>query len=60
LVENAIKHGIAKSEEGGTIFIQTQIDNTQQLCIQIGNTGKLDISSKDANSLGFGLHATKQ
>lgn len=60
LVENAIKHGIAKSEKGGTIFIHTHIDNAQQLCIQIGNTGKLDISSKDANSLGFGLHATKQ
>lgn len=59
LVENAIKHGISKLEQGGDIHIKTFIQN-HQLCIELINTGSLDTESKNENSLGFGLSSSLQ
>jgi LytS/YehU family sensor histidine kinase len=43
LVENAIKHGIEPSENGGTVFLQASIDNNK-LMILVRDTG---VSIKD-------------
>lgn len=59
LVENAIKHGISKLEQGGDIHINTSIQN-QQLRIELNNTGSLDTQSKHDHSLGFGLSSSIQ
>lgn len=59
LVENAIKHGISKLEAGGTIYIKTNVIG-ENLHIEIINTGSLDNSHKNENSLGFGIQSTKQ
>jgi two-component system, LytTR family, sensor kinase len=54
LVENAIKHGIGKSVNPGTIkIIAKEVDNLFYL--QVVNTGKLDMT-KDHE--GFGLQST--
>lgn len=59
LVENAIKHGISKSENGGHILMQTGIKD-DIVWIEITNTGILEEAAKHENSLGFGLHSTRQ
>ncbi len=59
LVENAIKHGISKSENGGHILMQTGIKD-DIVWIEITNTGFLEENAKHENSLGFGLHSTRQ
>lgn len=58
LVENGIKHGIAKQTEGGEIFISTLIENSN-LKIKINNTGQLN-EGLFKQSKGFGLSNTKQ
>lgn len=56
LVENAIKHGISKSVQGGILKLQSQITG---LChrITIRNTGQLQEASAEG---GFGLQSTRQ
>jgi len=54
LVENAIKHGISKRINGGTIKIISRIsENNFELIIQ--NTGNLNTENKD----GFGFKSTR-
>lgn len=50
LVENAIKHGISKSQSGGWLKIRSRIDD-QQLQLTVINEGQLI----PANSQGLGL-----
>ena len=59
LVENAIKHGISALEQGGRIHIQSKFEHPI-LWLEIINTGKLQPSKKNENSLGFGLNSTRQ
>jgi two-component system, LytTR family, sensor kinase len=55
LVENAIKHGISKQVNGGTVKIMSDFrDNFHQLVIR--NTGQLNGSQ---NADGFGLASTR-
>lgn len=58
LVENGIKHGIAKRTNGGEILVSTKSENSN-LIINIKNTGQLE---KDLlkQSNGFGISNTKQ
>lgn len=51
LVENAAKHGIANLKNGGRIIL-TINKQTDQLLIEVRNTGKLEIS-KDSTQLGL-------
>jgi LytS/YehU family sensor histidine kinase len=55
LVENGIKHGISKLEEGGIIKISASVDNAY-LLIDIENTGQLQ---QVYNKNGFGIAGTK-
>jgi hypothetical protein len=52
LVENAIKHGIAKLMKGGVIKITTLINN-KTLQITITNSGKLNEDSKPDTGIGI-------
>lgn len=54
LVENAIKHGISKQEEGGLIRIEIEIED-KALAIKVSNTGQLEAARK-----GIGLENTKR
>jgi sensor histidine kinase YesM len=58
LVENAIKHGIAPAEEGGSVCIQIQKE-TEGITFRISNTG-VGISCSDplATTDGVGLKNT--
>jgi len=51
LIENAIKHGISKLKEGGTVGLTTQLDNNQ-LIIKVTNSGSL---SEGENTTKLGL-----
>ena len=51
LVENATKHGIANLKNGGRIILNIK-KQTDQLLIEVRNTGKLEIS-KDSTQLGL-------
>ena len=58
LVENGIKHGIAKRTSGGEIFVSTKLENSN-LYINIKNSGQIDDDLlKQSN--GFGISNTKQ
>lgn len=58
LVENGIKHGISKIQQGGEIEVTTSIQNST-LIITINNSG--NFSEQDLlNAKGFGISATKQ
>ncbi len=58
LVENAIKHGIAATVNGGKIIIKSFIKSNMHY-ITIGNTGQyVPGGSKAATSDGFGLEST--
>lgn len=58
LVENGIKHGIAKRTSGGKISVKTGMENSN-LHISITNTGQIDETLlKQSN--GFGINNTKQ
>jgi two-component system LytT family sensor kinase len=55
LVENAIKHGISKQMEGGTVkIISDFVQDHHELVVE--NTGRL---STDVNQDGFGLSSTR-
>lgn len=57
LVENALKHGVAKRTEGGFISLTSSIINNS-LIIEIKNSGQL--SETDLmNATGFGISNTK-
>lgn len=51
LVENAVKHGIAKLKDGGQITLETKLENNN-LIILVSNTGMLTIE-KDSTQLGI-------
>ncbi|MDX6181527.1 histidine kinase [Flavobacterium sp. Fl-77] len=51
LIENAVKHGIAKLKDGGQISLQTKLENNS-LLIFVSNTGMLTIE-KDSTQLGI-------
>jgi len=58
LVENGIKHGIAKRTNGGEIFVTTKLENSN-LYINIKNSGQIEEDLlKQSN--GFGISNTKQ
>ncbi|NWF89835.1 MAG: histidine kinase [Ignavibacteriaceae bacterium] len=58
LVENGIKHGIAKRTEGGQISVSTKLINSN-LLIEIINSGQID-EDMIKQSDGFGISNTKQ
>ncbi len=58
LVENAIKHGLSKSIDGGEIFITTK-KNKENLLIEIKNTGILTERDED-ESEGIGIKNTQK
>ena len=58
LVENAIKHGIAPAEEGGSVHVQIQKE-TEGISFRISNTGiALSCSDPLATADGVGLKNT--
>lgn len=57
LVENGIKHGIAKLTAGGVISMKTSVSN-DRLTIQVRNSGRLHNGS-NSNSDGLGLENTR-
>jgi len=61
LVENAIKHGIAKNINGGRLKIKTFVQNNN-LCIQIYNPGNysLQLPQNQNTKGGYGLINTHQ
>ena len=56
LVENAVKHGISKSRDGGLVQLKASQNDTQ-LLVQIINTGRFEPSEHE---LGFGVENTRQ
>lgn len=62
LVENGLKHGIAKRKDGGTISVTTKVNNGDGLIIEIRNTGhyKPNLSTKPNKKGGYGLKSTLQ
>lgn len=56
LVENAVKHGISKSPEGGTLDIRVRLER-EKLLIYIANTGHLNAHS---SGKGVGLENTRR
>jgi LytS/YehU family sensor histidine kinase len=59
LVENGIKHGISRAEQGGEISVQTHVDEGG-VWIEIANTGTLDHDTPREDSLSFGLRSTRE
>lgn len=59
LAENAIKHGIARLEQGGVVGILTRFENNR-LYIEVINSGSLQHAATDENGLGFGLTSSRQ
>lgn len=57
LVENGIKHGISRKQEGGEISISTKVKDSV-LIINIENSGDFDPAALQA-STGFGISNTK-
>ncbi len=57
LVENGIKHGISKMQNGGEIWIDSKVADSK-LKIQIKNTGKI-LEDEIKSSTGFGLNNTR-
>ena len=61
LVENGIKHGVAKRTEGGEIQLKSKLlstSNGSKLIIEIRNSGQF-IEEQLKNSNGFGVSNTK-
>lgn len=58
IVENGIKHGIARLTQGGSISLKTHIDGAY-LHILINNSGQYHINSRKKRK-GFGIDNTKQ
>lgn len=60
LIENAIKHGISNLERGGSIALNTHIDDSQQLHIEIVNDIPENEVTPHIHSLGFGISSSRQ
>jgi LytS/YehU family sensor histidine kinase len=58
IVENAIKHGISKQPDGGSVSV-TALLNNNKVIVKIINTGRIDENAL-RNSKGFGISNTKQ
>jgi two-component sensor histidine kinase len=58
LVENAIKHGISKRENGGVVRIISGYENNQHI-IRVQNSGLLNTNNGTANE-GFGVKSTRE
>ncbi|MDW7695518.1 histidine kinase [Flammeovirgaceae bacterium SG7u.111] len=58
IVENGIKHGIAKLKNGGQITIKTSLGEDRSAIFEIRNTGTYD--PKPERREGYGLKSTKQ
>lgn len=58
LVENAVKHGISQSKDGGTIDIAIY-KNKNAFYIEVKNSGSLNIKSSLGEKLGLGLENIK-
>jgi two-component system, LytTR family, sensor kinase len=56
LIENAVKHGIAKKNSGGIIELNTKFEDNNHI-INIKNTGQL---KQENNNSGLGLKNTKE
>ena len=52
LVENALKHGIARLPEGGDLAIRARIER-ERLVLEVENTGRLADSGTEATQLGL-------
>lgn len=60
LVENAIKHGIAKLPAGGHIKIIVESSENELLKISVANSGRLADKPSEDDSTGIGLANTKR
>ncbi len=62
LVENGLKHGIAKRKDGGTISVTTHVIKGEGLSIEIRNTGHFTPNGTEqhAKKGGYGLKSTLQ
>ena len=58
IVENGIKHGISKLQQGGEISVQTKVEDST-LKIKIRNNGQLPHQKLNGRK-GFGIENTKQ
>lgn len=58
LVENAIRHGICKREEGGDIWVRTKKTEKDNIIIEIEDNG-VGFSLKKRDKLGIGLENVK-
>jgi hypothetical protein len=58
LVENAVKHGIDPSEEGGEIFLDSFLTATQQCVLRVRNTGAPLLAQ--TQGLGTGLSSLRE
>ncbi|MCB0832669.1 MAG: histidine kinase [Bacteroidetes bacterium] len=52
LVENAVKHGLSKSRNGGELSISSEIHNSQ-MQIKVSDTGNGSVSQHDGTGLGL-------
>jgi sensor histidine kinase YesM len=57
LVENAIKHGVAKSIEGGNVFVEIKRTKNGLYCLSVTNTGE---GFKQTSIAGNGLRNTRE
>jgi two-component sensor histidine kinase/PAS domain-containing protein len=57
LVENAVKHGISKAPEGGTVNVRVHLEEDRTLLIHIANTGHLNARP---GHKGVGLENTRR
>ena len=53
LVENAVRHGIAPSPEGGDLWIDAKVHNSSRLVLQVEDSG-VGISARSSRP-GFGV-----
>jgi len=58
LVENAVKHGVAKSSQKGFVHLKITIVGSN-LCVQIANSGQLNVKQLHRNG-GIGLPNVKR
>lgn len=59
LVENGVKHGISKLMKGGSISLQTKV-NEDKFVIRIRNSGQYKVNGSSQKPSGLGLKNSKQ
>jgi two-component sensor histidine kinase len=57
LVENAVKHGIAKRRDGGCVRVTARCEADDTLCVQVRNPGHLEQDTRDG---GVGLQNLRE